>query len=1165
MPERSPLAGASFLVLSLLLPGLLLVGEHFAGSLLAGAGWIKPSVAGVLAWCAQTAAALGVALLRGSRGNAGLWSDSGHLALRWGGAALACLLLIGGPLALLQSAPSLGHSLLLSGMAGLLLIGVWWQWPQWQRLEAYGGAARHPDTHPPVAARASWRGLLQVATPITALLAGGLCLAWPELLTGPARLMAGAAYACLLPLAHLLLQAGTEVAAPLAAATRQPQLHGLPVVDMATHGAAAASEFESADADAAIEIVFEDAPDLQPPLPAPIAAANPVATLFPTLAKSGSVPAPAAAEISMLSRQLQQAARNGRVDRALALLASGADPLAPADPTTRDRRSLAVLAAVLPDLRLLRALIEHKVDVNALQDGINPLLAATRDSWHGRPEAVMTLLANGADPHITDTDGNTPLHHAARSSDPGVAALLRDAGANLDALNHDGVSPLGSACAAGNWRLARFLLERGAHAEIGGGQPALLSAAASDEDDAAGVQLLLRHKARVNACDAHGRSALHEAAAADHAEVCTALLDAGAEVNARAADGRTPLLDAVRNGAMHALEVLIAAGADVHACDAGGNTALHLACAAETPVTDLVADLRDLGLDPHALDAHGRSSLDVAEATGRWNLVGLLDPRRALPVALTDDGSATSDRPPLLLLREGLLENAAPQRLNALVAQLAPRDFDALLADDEVVAEPARLRWLLQHGANPEARQPTGAMPVPARLQQGIAAIPVLQLLFAAGASPAGAGGLASFLAACTSATPGHPGETFALELLERGADPFAAGHTASAPLLHAVRLGWDGLLQRLLQLGVDPEVCDNRGMAALHHAATLGRQHALKLLVAHGAAPDRRAADGQTPLGIALASGQRALVDWLDWPNWPLPHRRLQASDLPAAAITGDLPAVQRLLALGFAVDAVDAQGCTALLRAAGSGHRELVSYLLTQAANPDLAASTGATPLSAAVSKRQLAIVDLLLQAGCSTEHRLPGDVTVLMLAAALGLPEVVSRLLQVGADLHARDAQGYTPLHCAAMYGFTERDRSRLMALLDALLLAGADAQARANNGATPLLLLLGARTEPGTPSNQDVLLAGVERLLDEDARLDICDARGLSPLHLAAMHGLQRVAQRLLHAGADPQLRDNAGRTPREVAQLRGYVEIAAQLAPTATPTTGPLSMARFLKD
>src|SRR3546814_12470434 len=81
---------------------------------------------------------------------------------------------------------------------------------------------------------------------------------------------------------------------------------------------------------------------------------------------------------------------------------------------------------------------------------MTPLLAATRDSWHGRPEAVMTLLANGADPRATDADGNTPLHHAARSSDPGVAALLRDAAAERTARNHAGLTPLGGACAAGD-------------------------------------------------------------------------------------------------------------------------------------------------------------------------------------------------------------------------------------------------------------------------------------------------------------------------------------------------------------------------------------------------------------------------------------------------------------------------------------------------------------------------------------------------------------------------------------------------------------------------------------------------------------------------------------------------------------------------------------------
>ena len=78
-----------------------------------------------------------------------LLADSARLALHWGSDALACLLLVGGPLALLRNAPSLGHSLLLSGMTGLLLIGLWWQWPQWQQLEAYGRTTGHPQARSP--------------------------------------------------------------------------------------------------------------------------------------------------------------------------------------------------------------------------------------------------------------------------------------------------------------------------------------------------------------------------------------------------------------------------------------------------------------------------------------------------------------------------------------------------------------------------------------------------------------------------------------------------------------------------------------------------------------------------------------------------------------------------------------------------------------------------------------------------------------------------------------------------------------------------------------------------------------------------------------------------------------------------------------------------------
>src|SRR5690606_1012914 len=52
------------------------------------------------------------------------------------------------------------------------------------------------------------------------------------------------------------------------------------------------------------------------------------------------------------SAALYAAARAGRVERALALLEAGADPHALPDPEGRDQRALAVLAAVLPDLRL---------------------------------------------------------------------------------------------------------------------------------------------------------------------------------------------------------------------------------------------------------------------------------------------------------------------------------------------------------------------------------------------------------------------------------------------------------------------------------------------------------------------------------------------------------------------------------------------------------------------------------------------------------------------------------------------------------------------------------------------------------------------------------------------------------------------------------------------
>ena len=1069
---------------------------------LAGAGGVFAVLAG---WLAQPALALGVRGWRGAwpTGRAELLRDAGALLALWGAALLLCAALVAWPLAALRDSGGLGAALALSAAVGVCVIALWRTWPLWHAAECTGGDLRRHWRVLGDHDASSWRGFVAGAC-VASVLAPILLLAWPDLLAGGVRWTVAAAAAIAALLLHAALQ---RLAAPEALPAQ------MPVVEMT--GVASEplveSEADAVDLDAA----------------------------------------------------LYAAARGGRVDRALGLLESGADPLAPPPADARDQRSLAVLAAVLPDLRLLRALIARGIALNTTHAGMTPLLAATRDSWHGRPEAVMTLLANGADPRAVDSEGNTPLHHAARSSDPGVAALLRDAAAELDVANGDGFTPLGVACAVGNWRLARFLLERGAKAEVDGTVPALLGAAGGDEDDAAGVQLLLKHKAKADTRDGERRGALHVAAAGGHAGIVAALLDAGADVRARDVHGMTPLLSAARGGRLSAFDVLVDAGADVMAKDNDGRTALLHAVLAEVPSLVLVQRIRALGVDVDAVDAAGKRAVDHAAEAGRWALVSALDPAYALPASVRPEeaDALPEDRAPLDLLREGLRESRY-DGLERLAALLSPQERASLLLDPELASSPERIRWLLAHDADPALPGEDGMLPAFGLLVRGPDAVPSLQVLLDHGAPLDGAGGLARFLATCIgNDRTGRGLEQFALDLVERGVDVGGLSADGDPSLSLAIHLGWNRLVERLVAKGAELDVRDARGMTALHLAAALGREQALKTLVRHGASPDARAADGQTPLGVALASGRRDLADWLDWRGWPLPRRVLQAEDVPAAATAGDADAVRRLLDLGFPVDAADAQGCTALLRASGGGHRAVVGLLLERGADPQHVAHTGATPLSAAVSMRHGDIVDRLLTAGATLEQRLPNEVTVLMLAAALGLPDLCARLLTAGANVHAADAQGLTPLHCAALYGFTARDRARLLALFDTLLLAGAEVDAAAAGGVTPLLLLLGARAEPGTACDEDVVLAALDQLLDEGVALDARDPRGFGPLHLAGLHGLLRTTQRLLRAGADPELRDALNRTPREIAVMRGFIDVAAEYVPVPQG----VSMARFLRE
>lgn len=857
-----------------------------------------------------------------------------------------------------------------------------------------------------------------------------------------------------------------------------------------------------------------------------------------------------------LGAALLRGARCSHVELALAALERGADPNTAPASDERDQRSALVLAALLPEIRLLRALIAKGADLNRMHGGLTPLLAATRDSHAGRPDAVLTLLANGADPATAGGDGNTPLHYAARAAEPAVAAMLLDAGAPLAAINRDGLTPLGCAAAAANWPLLRFLLERGAKPDVDGAQPALASAAGIADDDATGVRLLLKHKAKVDARGALERSALMIAALQGHVSIVKILLDAGAAVDLADRHGTTALMEAARAGAAAVIAELAARRADPNRVDANERTALAIACQSRQATLDTARALLALGADPQRLTRDGRRPVDDAIAAGRWDLVAVLDPAFPLPANVAEIASGAplpgADSPAHLLdaLRFGHWNIAADFRMR--LREWPERETAELLHALGGADEAAARTWLLGHGVPTEAVLPDGRRVFDAWLDRLPATLAACEQLFDAGATAGGVGLPRRVLeAARTAPTAANGLAAFAQRLLDAGGDAFAPNSAGETCLHLAAQLGETALATRLLERGSDPNARDRHGRTPLHAALMSGQAPALvRSLVRYGADPEAAATNGETCLGLALARHDTALKRWLHWPRWQHPRRPLRAEDLPAAVMAGDGEALDCLIELGLPLNTPDAQGASALLRACGIGELGFVRRLLDAGADAEFAAPSGATCLSAAVSARRDSVVDELLRRGVTVDRRLPGDGTALMIAAALGHSEIAMRLLEAGANPDLADEKGTTALHAAAQLAFQHDDAARSQALLGALIRHRAAVDPRNAKGQTPLLLLLGARAEPGARVRTTHIAALLPLLLDRGAALDVQDERGVGPLHACAIHGLLAPAQQLLARGAARDLRDHLGRSAGALAQQLGYGELAQQLGAAA---------------
>ena len=258
----------------------------------------------------------------------------------------------------------------------------------------------------------------------------------------------------------------------------------------------------------------------------------------------------------------------------------------------------------------------------------NDSLAGLIQTGH-RAEA-LELIRAGADVNATQGDGTTPLHWAVYRVDPELTRALLSRGAKADAVNKYGSSPLAEAVKLGNAELTKLLLDAGAdpNSKNEDGMTVLMLSARSGGLDVA--KLLVERGADVNTKEQwRGQTALMWAVDSNYPDIAELLIARGADVHVRAmandwdaqitsepraqyrpTGGMTPLLYAARSGCTRCVAAILKAGANIDRPTPDGITPLMIAI--DNLRFDTAKLLLEQGANPHVWDWWGRTALYIA-------------------------------------------------------------------------------------------------------------------------------------------------------------------------------------------------------------------------------------------------------------------------------------------------------------------------------------------------------------------------------------------------------------------------------------------------------------------------------------------------------------------------------------------------------------------------
>jgi uncharacterized protein len=431
--------------------------------------------------------------------------------------------------------------------------------------------------------------------------------------------------------------------------------------------------------------------------------------------------------------------------------------------------------------------------------------------------------------------------------------------------------------------------------------------------------------------------------------------------------------------------------------------------------------------------------------------------------------------------------------------------------------------------------------------------------------------------------------------LLKAGAKANVTNSFGASPIGEAAKLGDVELARALLEAGADPDSPNQDGQTALMLAASVGAPKVAELLISrHANVNAVETFRGQTALMWASATNHPEVVQVLvahganlnlrakyeDWPRQMTSEPRAQfrhtggLTALLYAARSGCLGCAVAMVKGGADVNRPNPDGVTPLINALDNKAFDMAMFLLDKGANPGAWDMTGRTPLYVAVDMNSfkgtnnfgnppeprppnrataMDVVNRLLEMGVDPNHELTrmrpngfgrgrfsdymlrGGTGPLM-AATLGYdPVAIKTLLAHGAEVDLPNVFRITPLMAAA--GMTGSFRSAIDPVGGTTPPPG-DIQLHAIT-AIDLLLEGGANINARVTDNHN-------RTARLTAYVYNRENEGKTALFAAAEFGWDKVVRHLLERGADPTVRDKAGKTALD------YAREPAPLSPGQTP-------------